>query len=241
MFVIATSGRCGTLAICEGLDRFSDHSVEHEPDPPLREAWLAHTGEDPWTEELRAWTRRLAAAPDRSGLSWRAPNLLPIVRRARPDARVLVIVREPADYVLSAHAKRVLSKTGAYERFRLMPDDAADAPLAERIALHWCTVNTYLVDFAEQDPRSRVATLGDLGETLPDWCEFLGVTLTDPAALDTFLSARPNAATSREPPPGFDAARIAAVCGGVWERARRLSATAAPPAARATSRTTTRR
>ncbi|MFM8236769.1 MAG: hypothetical protein ACKOBG_03290 [Actinomycetota bacterium] len=35
MFIVAGTGRCGTRAICDALDRFTDHAVRHEPEPRL--------------------------------------------------------------------------------------------------------------------------------------------------------------------------------------------------------------
>jgi len=225
VFVIASSGRCGTLALCQGLDAFSDHRVEHEPDQPLRDSWLAHQGL-PLEGEMDRWSARLRRrAGERYGLSWRAPNLLPAVRRAAPDAPVLVIMRPVAEYVLSAHAKRVLSKNSPWDRFRLMPADpaVAAAPLAERIAWHWRTVNDYLLDFAAGDAATTVVLLDrPLEQAVDGWVAVLGASV-DRERMVAMLRTRPNAAPTRAAPPGYDVATLERIGAGTWERARRLS------------------
>jgi hypothetical protein len=150
MFIIATSGRCGTQAICEGLARFSESEVRHEPEPMLEEAWLKHTGKDYRTPLFEARMAGFAGRDDSAcGESFRAANLLADVRAAAPHTRFLIVVRKPSDYIRSAHSKGVLRRGDGWDRFRLMPEDAP-APLALRIASHWQTINAYLLDFAEQ-------------------------------------------------------------------------------------------
>jgi hypothetical protein len=147
VFVIASSGRCGTLALCAGLDRYSDHRVEHEPEPRLLyEAYLKHVGREYRTpafeQRLRFFAER---AGERYGQSVRAPSLLPEIAEAAPHARFLILVRPPREYVASAHAKRVLERGDEWDRTRIMPDgDDPEAPLVERLALHWAEVNRYL-------------------------------------------------------------------------------------------------
>ena len=75
MFLIASTGRSGTVALTEGLNACSDTTVGHEPDPLLREAWLKHRRRPYWT---RAYRRRMAfyadqhASGSRYGESFRA-------------------------------------------------------------------------------------------------------------------------------------------------------------------------
>jgi hypothetical protein len=212
------------MALCHGLDRFSDHRVEHEPDQPLEEAWHRHLGKP---GSIPNWKERLTAEEgSRYGLSWRAPNLLADVRDAAPRASVLVIVRDPIEYVLSAHSKRVLSKGTAWDRFRLMPSgvETDDLPLAQQIAWHWRTVNEYLLDFAADDRRSRVVLFDQpLDNVVEDWARSLGVRITDPDGLRKFLRERPNAGPRDTPPTGFSRDVVEEIGSAVWARAATLN------------------
>lgn len=227
VFIVASSGRCGTLALCEALDRFSDHRVEHEPPPRLlEEAREKHLGR-PY--ETRTLSRRLDFFARRSrsryGQSFRAVTLLPEVGDAAPEARFLVLVREPAGYLLSAHAKHVLRKGDEWDRFRIMPRTMpADATIADRLALHWVAVNTYLLEFAESTgDRARVALVGRLEDDVEEWAEFLGVKILDREQLAGLLATRPNAAATGDQPDGYDGGAVSGITSELWDRARKLA------------------
>jgi hypothetical protein len=227
MFVVASTGRCATQALCHGLDRFSDHTVEHEPEPRLlREAYLKHRGLEYETPAL-AERMRFFAERDRTryGQSVRAAPLLPEIHAAAPRARILILVRPPLEYVVSAHAKKVLRRGDEWDRMRIMPRDATDgAPLAHRLAQHWIEVNRHLLDFgATAGEMVRVAVLERLEQQLDEWADFLGVRIHDRGRLVRFVAGNPNAARRRVLPDGFDAARLEALTGQAWARARSLA------------------
>ena len=230
MFVIASTGRCGTEAICHGLDRFSDHVVEHEPEPRLlREAHLKHLGEQyrtPTYEERMRFFRDREHA--RYGQSFRAPNLLEDIGSVAAETRFLVVVRTPTEYVVSAHALGVLRRGDEWDQARILPRGVSEASergsLAARIAWHWDAVNRYLLDFAERSgSRARVVVLGPLEDVLPQWAAWLGVDVGDPGGLREYLASKPNASPSRELPEGYDPATIQRICGETWRRAERLA------------------
>jgi hypothetical protein len=216
MFVIASTGRCGTLALCRGLDEFSDHTVEHEPEPRLlREAYLKHSGEEYRSETYR---ERLAFFRERDGTrygqSFRAPTLLDDIAGAAPQARFLVLVRHPLEYVVSADFMRVLRRGDEWDELRIMPPGADGLPHAERLLAHWLEVNGYLLDFVQRNPaRARVAVVERLEEKIAALADHLDVRIERPAELRNLLTTRPNASEVKEPPEGME--RIAG--GGAWE------------------------
>jgi hypothetical protein len=230
MFIIASSGRAGTYALCTGLDRYSDHRVRHEPPPLLLdESFAKHRGEPFETDTFRDRLAGLVAMADQPhGESFRAVALLPELRAAVPTARFLVLVRDPLAYVRSAHAKRVFRKRDSpFDRTRLMPEEVAariDAlPLAERIAWHWVALNRHCLDFAEAHPEAcRVLLSERLEGRIPLLEECLGVRVDDPAALRAYLLERPNAGGSSELPEGYDEGRLLEITGAEWARARSL-------------------
>ncbi len=229
MFIIASTGRCGTQAICHGLHEFSDHTVAHEPAPRLlHEAYLKHRQMDYRTPTLEA---RLEFFREKSrqpyGESFRAPNLLPEIRAVAPQTRFLIIIRNPLQYVRSAHSMRVFRKGGEWDETRILPHGLGGSfdqlPLAEKIAWHWVALNRHLLDFAAADhPGVKVAILRELETDLPQWADFLNVKIRDPDGLGRYLQKRPNAATSSELPNGFDENGLAAICRTEWERAQNL-------------------
>jgi hypothetical protein len=228
MFVIASTGRCGTTALCRGLDMFSDHTVWHEPEPRLlREAYLKHRGEDFRSEALE-WALSFfrSRAPKKFGQSFRAPNLLHEVHSAVPRARFLIIVRPPLEYIASANAMRAFRRDDDWDRTRIVPEEAypslKDAPLAQKLAWHWTAVNDHLLDFAATTG-TPVAELGRLQQQVPDWAETLGVQVVDAAGLRVFLASRPNAAVDKRLPEGTDLDRVLETVGPTWERVQTLS------------------
>jgi hypothetical protein len=232
LFIIASSGRSGTLAVCNGLDKFSDHTVMHEPEPTLlEEAFRKHTGlpyDTPVLRQRMEFFRERARA--KYGESFRAPNLLPEIARAAPGTKFLILVRPPAEYVVSAHAKFVFRKPDdRWDTFRLLPDiepaEFGKMPLSDKIAWHWTAVNRYLLDFAESGAADvRVAVVADLQVQIRSLAEFLGAAIRDPEGLAAFLASRPNASMRSEPPGGYDPERILSICGGEWRRAEALAA-----------------
>ncbi|WP_018428205.1 hypothetical protein [Hoeflea sp. 108] len=218
MFIIASSGRCGTEAICEGLSRYSDHVVRHEPTPTLlEEAWLKDRGQNYKTDAFHERMKGFATS-GRYGESFRAPNLLHDIREVAAQTRFLIVVRKPLEYVLSAHSKRVLSKGNYWDQYRLLPPGNEEFALAMRIALHWRTVNEYLVKFAEETS-CPVVLHQDWANLLVSLPQFLGVTITDPISLKAYWSTRPNASISNAVPDGFAAETISNITNDVWRRA----------------------
>jgi hypothetical protein len=225
VFLVATSGRSGTLALTHGLDAFSDHRVAHEPDPLLAEGWSKHRGLPYRTERLQERIDRYArrqVAGERYGESIRTPNLLPELLAAAPGAPLLVIVREPRGWVRSAHQRRVLRKGDEWDRFRLLPDDdREERPLARRLAGHWCTVNRYLLAFAERYRPAAVVLHQPMAPVLAEWARFLGVTLTRREELAAFLATRPNRSGGGEEPEGME--QVEPLCRELWQQARELA------------------
>jgi hypothetical protein len=231
MFIIASSGRSGTYAICKGLNDYGDHTVMHEPEPRLlEEAFHKHKGLPYQTDSLRQRMQFFAERDnEKYGESFRAPNLLPEIIHAAAKTRVLILVRNPLDYVVSAHAKLVFrKKDDPWDRFRIIPDFPEDTfinfPLAEKIAWHWVAVNRYLLEFAESTPsNAKVAVLADLGAQIHGVAEYLGVVIKDPEGLNTFLASHPNASDHREFPDGYDRERILSICENEWKKAQQMA------------------
>lgn len=228
-FLIASSGRCGTMALCHGLDRFSDHRVAHEPSPNLlEEAWLKHTGTDYRTVALHARMAEFAqydAEGEAYGESFRAPNLLEEVHAAAPGMRFLIIVRDPLEYARSAHSKRVFRKGNAWDRWRIVPPASRvrldDVSLAEKLVWHWVAVNELLLDFAETAGEAcRIMIHTELGSNVPEWSDFLGLRIEDPEGLTAFLGERPNASTTHAFPEGYNMATLRELTASVWDRAQ---------------------
>lgn len=196
MFFIASTGRCGTRALCDALAAASDHRVRHEPEPLLlAEAWRAHRGRFRYTptllRRLLDWYR-LDGTP--YGESLRCPTLLADIARVARGARFVVLFRDPGSYLASAWGRGVLRKGNAWDRHRLLPGDAEGLPIADRILLHQAEVHGILADFAERRPdRVLVCELRDLDARLPRICDYAGIGLRDPAQARAILAARPNA------------------------------------------------
>lgn len=230
MFIICSTGRCGTQAVCDGLNRFSDHTVRHEPVPRLlREAYLKHHRQAHQTPELEARLEFFRSQAGKAyGESFRAPNLLPEIRAAVPEARFLVIIRNPLQYVQSAHSMQVFRKGGEWDDTRIIPLELGGGferlPLAEKIAWHWVALNRYLLDFAESTgARVKLVLLGSLEKDLPEWAGFLGVRIKNPRGLESFLKQRPNSRPADGLPAGYDEARLAEICHTEWNRALSLA------------------
>lgn len=199
MFVIASTGRCGTQAICDAFEQFSDHKVRHEPEPLLlAEAHAAHTGR--WRYSP-TYVRRMTGFRRRNntayGESVRCPTLVGDITRFAPDARLVVLVRNPKGYLSSAWGRGVLRKGDQYDQWRILPAEAAGRSTIDAIGLHYCEVNRILADTAERlAGRAIVVEVGDLDVVVDRIAGFVGAHITDRAGMTAFLSRRPNAGPS---------------------------------------------
>lgn len=232
LFLIATSGRCATAALCHALDRYSDHRVRHEPAPLLlEEAYLKHIGKPFRTRQFQRRLRKLAnthgglrallAGHQRYGESWRAPNLLSEVAALAPQVRVLVVIREPTDYVLSSYRKGAFrGEVSTYDKYRLLPPGSDTLPVALRIAAHWNQINDYMLDFAAVHPHAGVMKYQPMVPVLDSIADFLGVSITDRSGALAYLETRPNASPVDLVPDGFDAKAIAEMTASTWDRVR---------------------
>jgi hypothetical protein len=225
VFLIASTGRSGTVALTEGLNACSDTAVGHEPDPLLREAYLKHRRRPYWTS---AYWRRMAfyANQQRQGVrygeSFRTPNLVTDVLRRTPEAPLLVLVRDPEGYVRSAHSRQVLSKDDEWDRYRLLPRRVdPTTPLAVRIGLHWETVNGYLVRAVERSPHAAICRFQPLDPIVEELAEFLHVGITDREGLRGYLTTKPNRSTTFDEPEGFD--QVADRFDPMWRRLQDLA------------------
>jgi len=203
LLLIVTTGRCATRALALGLTRYSDTTVDHEPQPQLlREAFLKHVRADYRTDLLEsrlAWFRQREHA--RYGQTVRAAPLLDDLAEAAPTARFLLLVREPYSYVRSAMTRRVLLRGDEWDLYRILPlgVDLTGLSRPEVIALHWREVNRYLLDFwTRHRDRSRMMVLGDLGSQMLEIAEYAGSRVTNPAGLADFLARSPNRAPIRD-------------------------------------------
>lgn len=230
MLIVASTGRCGTRALCDALSAASDHRVRHEPEPLLlEEAQRAHQGRWRYSRvflrRLVAW-RRLDGTP--YGEAVRCPTLLGDIARVARRARFVVLFREPDEYVRSAWGRGVLRKGNAWDRHRILPRGADVLPIGDQIALHHAEVNRILADFAVRYAgRVKVCESNRLDRTFSDLCAFAGVNILDRAAAGAILSARPNAGpldryAESEAPVVSDEARTAAM--GAYRRLCGLAA-----------------
>ena len=202
MFLVASSGRCATAAICSGLDRFSDHRVRHEPEPRLlRESLRAHQGRWRWSrtsvERMREW-RRLDGTP--YGEAVRCAPLVLDIARVAPRSKVVVLVRRPEEYVRSAWGRGVMRKGDAeWDALRILPADAEGRPAVDRIALYYEAVNRILARTVERlGDRAMVAIVDDLDLLVDDIAAFAGVQLRDRAGLTAHFASRPNSGPVEE-------------------------------------------
>jgi hypothetical protein len=228
MFIIASTGRCGTKAICNGLNQFSDHVVEHEPYPRLlREAYLKHKRLDYGTTELDDRLKFFRQQDGKTyGQSFRAPNLLPEIASVVSDVRFLIIVRNPLEYIASAYNKNVFRKRDEFEEYRIMPlkSNWETFPVATKIVLHWKEVNQYLLDFAELYSKiTRVVVLNRIEGNIESWAKFLHVRITNREAFERFLVSNPNASITKDLPPDYNRESLIEICEESWMRAQRLA------------------
>lgn len=196
MFLVASSGRCATAAICSGLDQFSDHRMRHEPEPRLLgEALRAHQGRWRWsrTSLARMWEwRRLDGTP--YGEAVRCAPLVVDIARVAPRSRIVVLVRRPDEYVRSAWGRGVMRKGDPeWDAMRILPADADGRAAVDRIALHYEAVNRILARTVERlGDRAMVAIVDDLDRVVDQIADFAGVRIHDRAGLAAHLASRPN-------------------------------------------------
>jgi hypothetical protein len=198
MLIIASTGRCGTLALCKALTDFTEATVEHEPEPRLlQEGWLKHRGRDHTTaafnECCTRWRQMIGSS---FGFSFRSAPLLSEIAEALPLAKFLVIFRDPHDYLRSASSRGVLSRGDEWDSFRILPSGATPSQFCrgELIALHWLEVNRYLLEFSSIYPqRTRMLVLQDLFAQFDEIVRFAGWHVSDAKALESYLKGRPNA------------------------------------------------
>jgi len=218
VLIIASTGRCGTQAICDVFDQFTDHEVRHEPEPLLlAEAQRAHAGR--WryspTYVSRMWDfRRRDGTP--YGESVRCPTLVADIARYAPRSRVVVLFRAPGAYVASAWSRGVMRKGDRWDRWRILPADAHSRSVVDLIGLHYAEVNRVLADTVVRlGGRAMVVEVGDLDTVVDQVASFAGMAFTDRPAVSARLAQRPNAGpsgpwgTDRPGPLSSDVARRA--------------------------------
>jgi hypothetical protein len=199
VFIIASTGRCGTQAICDALGQYSDHEVRHEPEPLLlAEAQRAHAGR--WryspTYLSRMWGFRRSDG-HRYAESVRCPTLVGDIARVAPGSKVVVLFREPSGYVASAWSRGVMRKGDQWDRWRILPPDAPGHSVADLIGLHYAEVNQILTDtVARLGSRAMVVEVGELDVVVDHVASFAGVGITDRPAMSALLAQRPNAGPS---------------------------------------------
>jgi hypothetical protein len=227
VFIIGSSGRCGTVALTRAMSGGrSDHMVAHEPQPRLlREAWLKHVGQ-PW--QTPDYVARMAWLAERQGTpygeTWRAPNLLSDVALHAPGCRFVVLVRPPDQYIRSAHFMRVMERGDEWDRMRLMPPFVDERwRLAHRLAYHWQTVNSYLLDFAMERRAPVIVVDRDLDLLVDRIAEAAGITLLNRAAVSEVLSQHHNRSTTSVVPPGADDREVERITAVTWELAHALA------------------
>lgn len=229
MLIIASTGRCGTRALCDALTAASDHRVHHEPEPLLlEEAQRAYHGRWRYSwvflQRLFAW-RRLDGTP--YGEAVRCPTLLGDIARVTRRARFVILFREPEEYVRSAWGRGVLRKGNVWDRYRLLPNGSDALAIGDQIALHYAEVNRILAEFAVRHAqRVTVCETRHLDQAFPQLCAFAGVKVLDRAAAEAILSARPNAGPlSRyaEPETPAVSAEVRSAASLAYQRLRALA------------------
>lgn len=199
VFIIASTGRCGTQAICDAFGLYSDHQVRHEPEPLLlAEAQRAHLGRwrySPTYVRRMLGFRRLDG--DRYGESVRCPTLVGDIARVAPGSRLVVLFRSPSGYMASAWSRGVMRKGDQWDQWRILPPDAAGRDVVDLIGLHYAEVNQILADtVASLGDRATVVEVGDLDAVVDQVAVFAGIGITDRQAMSDLLAQRPNAGPS---------------------------------------------
>jgi len=123
-------------------------------------------------------------------------GLLPQVRELYPDARIVGIIRDPRDWVVSwlNHGARHgrTDRVTMFGQKRLTPAMVGEADLVpdwetltpfEKLCWDWRVINTTIVDFCDQDEASRVFRFEDL---------FLGEDDTSMRDLINFVAQHPS-------------------------------------------------
>lgn len=197
--------------------------MEHEPAPRLlRESWLCHLGlqhRTPLLAERIAFFRGLLGAS--YGQTLRTAPLLPDFARELTPARFVLLFRDPAAYVRSAASRGVLARGDEWDLYRVMPLDVdlTDLSRADRIALHWLSVNTHLVSFAKTyRERSLPLVVECLEDELDQIVSFAGWRIHDRPGLSRHLASRPNAGGV----PGFSLEEASSIRPEIWGRVAAL-------------------
>jgi len=199
VFIIASTGRCGTQAICDAFGRYSDHQVRHEPEPLLlAEAQRAHIGR--WryspTYLKRMWDFRRRNG-DPYGESVRCPTLVGDIARVAPSSTLMVLFRRPSGYVASAWSRGVMRKGDQWDQWRILPHDADGRSVVDLIGLHYAEVNRILADtVVGLGDRAITVEVGELDVVVDQLASFAGVAITDRQAMAELLAKRPNAGPS---------------------------------------------
>jgi hypothetical protein len=196
MLIIASTGRCGTQAICEAFGRYSDHSMRHEPEPLLlAEAYAAHCGR--WRYSVQYVRRMLGFRwrdRDRYGESVRCPTLVGDIAKVAPNSRVVVLFRRPSSYVASAWSRGVMRKRDQWDQWRILPEDADWYSVVDRIALHYAEVNRVLAEVVSGlGDRAIAVEVGELDEVVDQVAAFAGIDIIDRRAMTDLFAQRPNA------------------------------------------------
>ena len=204
---IVSSGRTGTHFLAALLPRvLEDVHACHEPYPDLLELGRAFRSGAVSLEQasarigegrrelLRGLPRGCAYVEANLHLS----SLVPALRRARPRAPIVRVVRDGRDYVRSAFSKTTRSRDGGTALF-MTPEDhrerlsALDLPgdpfherwpeldRFERLAWHWSRLDALAADALAGDPLATTIRYEDLfdaergPETLGRLIAFLGL------------------------------------------------------------------
>lgn len=229
MFIVASTGRCGTQAVCDAFEQFTDHRVRHEPEPLLlEEAYRAYHHR--W-RVTPTYLRRMLGFRKLDGTAYgesvRCPTLLDDLARFAPRSRFVVLFRSPGGYVRSAWGRGVLRKGGPWDRWRILPAEAEGRDVVDRIALHYAEVNRLLADTVERlGDRALVLEVGELDEVVDAMATFTGAVISDRAGMADLLTRRPNAGGTS----GWDAdpcpevsADVQAVADAAYARLRSLA------------------
>jgi len=196
MFLIASTGRCGTMAVCSALDTHTDHEVEHEPEPLLlRESHRRHVGQWAWTPTA---IRKFASLRRRRhlpyGQSLRCAPLVDPLMRITGSSRLVILCRAPDEYVQSAHSRGVMRRGDDYDRWRILAADLDCQNTEDLIGSHYVAVNRHLLAVRERFPdRTMVCVADDLERRIDGIAAFVGASIADPLGIREHLAARPNA------------------------------------------------
>lgn len=196
MFIVASTGRCGTMALCGALDAYSDHRMQHEQEPLLlAESYYAWAGKSrlssDYLRRMRNWHLTQHA---KYGEAVRCAALITDIARAARQCRVLFLFRKPLQYLHSAWGRGVMRKGDIYDRYRILPPEAAVRSPVDQILFHFAAVNSLLAEAARRlGPQGLAIEVGDLDQDIERMTTFLGVRITNRQAVSEQLATRLNA------------------------------------------------